>query len=90
MIQILLIKLWLKHQQQLNYYGFGFDTEIIEVAQDSKIINSDQGNYSVPRSDKAKTRRSRDGTKVKKGNKWFFGYKLHQIMDLTYQLIKII
>ena len=42
------------------------------------------------RSDKAKTRRSRDGTKVKKGNKWFFGYKLHQIMDLTYQLIKII
>ena len=48
MIQILLIKLWLKHQQQLNYYGFGFDTEIIEVAQDSKIINSYQGNYSAP------------------------------------------
>ena len=80
--------LWLKHQQQLNNYGFKFDDDIIEIAQDSKIITSDQGNYSAPRGDEAKTRRSRHGTRVKKGNKWFFGYKLHQIMDLTYQLIR--
>jgi len=80
--------IWLKHQQQLDCYGFGFDKDIVEIAQDSKIINSDQGNYNNPRGDKAKTRRSRDGTRVKKGNKWFFGYKLHQIMDLTYQLIR--
>jgi len=84
----ILTNLWLKHQQQLNFYGFQFDDDIIEIAQDSKIITTNQGNYSAPRGDEAKTRRSRDGTRVKKGNKWFFGYKLHQIMDLTYQLIR--
>ena len=85
----LLFPIWEVHQQQLDSYGFGFTSDVLEIGQDSKIIETNQGNYSAPRGNKAKTRRSKDGTRVKKGNKWFFGYKLHQIMDLTYQMIRI-
>jgi len=50
------------------FYGLGFTDDIHEIAQDSKRITSDQGDYSDPRSDKAKTRRSREGTRTKKEN----------------------
>ncbi len=38
--------------------------------------------------DEAKTRRSRDGTWTKKGGKSHFGYKLHNIIDRDYELIR--
>ena len=81
-------KIWETHQLQLDSYGFGFTEDYQKIAQDSKIITTNQGNYSSPRGDKAKTRRSRDGTSTKKGDDWYFGYKIHQVMDLDCQLIR--
>jgi len=65
---------------------FSFDNFNI-YAQDATFIHCNQGSYLAPRGDKARTRRSRDGTSSKKGNEWHFGYKLHQVMDLKSQLI---
>ena len=42
-----------------------------------------------PRGDEAKTRRSKDGTWVKKGKKSYFGYKLHTKEDCDFGLILI-
>lgn len=81
-------KIWQTHQSQLDLYGYGFTEDVKKIAQDSKIITTNQGNYHSPRGDEAKTRRSRDGTSTKKGDKWYFGYKIHQVMDLDYQLIR--
>jgi len=81
-------QIWQTHQLQLDFYGFGFKDDIREIAQDSKIVTTNQGDIRAPRGDEAKTRRSRDGTRTKKGNQWYFGYKLHQIIDLTHQLIR--
>ncbi len=38
--------------------------------------------------DEAKTRISRDGTWTKKGGKFHFGYKFHNIIDIDYELIR--
>jgi IS5 family transposase len=53
------------------------------VIQDATIITSDPGHAKsdVPRGEEAKTRRSRDGTWAKKGNKSEFGYKGHIKVD---------
>jgi IS5 family transposase len=41
-------------------------------------------------SQEAKTRRSRDGTWARKGDKLHFGYKLHNNVDKQYSLIRAI
>lgn len=58
--------------------------------QDASIITSVPGHAPAdkPRGDAAKTRKSRDGSWVKKGNKSQFGYKLHSSIDKEYQFIR--
>jgi len=60
------------------------------VIQDATFITADPGHSSsdMPRGKEAKTRRSRDGTWAKKGDRSFFGYKLHILMDKDHQLIR--
>jgi len=60
------------------------------MIQDATFIHSDPGHAKAdkPRGDEAKTRRSRDGTWTKKGDKSHFGYKLHNIIDRNYELIR--
>jgi hypothetical protein len=61
---------------------------MVPVAQDAQFIESCEGNPSLPRGSYAKTRRSRDGTKSHKHGRWYFGYKIHILMDLEFQLIR--
>ena len=60
------------------------------MVQDASFITSDPGHAGAdkPRGEEAKTRRSRDGAWVKKGDKSVFGYKLHMKMDLDHGLIR--
>lgn len=60
------------------------------MIQDATFIHSDPGHAKAdkPRGNEAKTRRSRDWTWTKKGNKSYFGYKLHSIIDKDYELIR--
>jgi IS5 family transposase len=44
--------------------------------------------YDKPRGEEAKTRRSRDGILMTKNKETHFGYKMHMVMDLTWQLIR--
>jgi hypothetical protein len=67
--------IWQKHQQQLDSYGFRFSKDIIEITQDSKIITSDQGNYSALQGNEAKIRRSHQGIHVKREKNGFLGSK---------------
>jgi len=83
----LIPELWKVHYNQIVFLGHYNPQEFHEFAQDAKFITSDQGKISTPRGNQACTRRSRDGTRSKKGDKWYFRYKLHQLMDLKSQLI---
>jgi IS5 family transposase len=58
--------------------------------QDASFITSDSGHAQAdkPRGDAAKTRRSRDRTWARKGNKSEFGYKLHSLIDKEYQFVR--
>ncbi len=58
--------------------------------QDATFITADPGhaNADKPRGDKAKTRRSRDGTWAKKNSKSYFGYKLYSEVDRDHGLIR--
>ncbi len=60
------------------------------MIQDATFIHSNPGHAKAdePRGKEAKTRRSKDGTWTKKGDKSFFGYKLHTIIDKDYELIR--
>jgi len=60
------------------------------VIQDATFITADPGHSSsdTPGDEEVKTRRSREGTWAKKGDKSFFGYKLHILMDKDHQLIR--
>jgi len=60
------------------------------VIQDASFITADPGHApaDTPRGDQAETRRSRDGTRAKKGSKSQFGYKLHILLDKNSQLIR--
>jgi len=53
-------------------------------------ITSEPGHAhaDTPRGDQAKTRRSHDGTRTKKGSKSYFGYKLHILQDKDHQRIR--
>ena len=60
------------------------------IMQDASFITSDPGHAKsgTPRGEEAKTRRSKDGTWAKKGEKSYFGYKLHGAMDEDFGLIR--
>jgi IS5 family transposase len=60
------------------------------VIQDAMFVTSDPGHAKAdePRGDEAKTRRSKDGTWMKKGSKLFFGFKQHTKVDVEYGLIR--
>jgi IS5 family transposase len=79
--------IWDELQRQLDEQGYSIKRGTI---QDASIITSDPGHAPAdkPRGDAAKTRRSRDGSWVKKGTKSQLGYKLHSIIDKEYQFIR--
>ena len=80
-------EIWRELQRQLDEKGLKVRKGVI---QDATFITADPGhaNADTPRGDDAKTRRSKDGTWVKKGNKSYFGYKLHTKPDIEFGLIR--
>ena len=78
---------WAELQRQLDAKGLKIRRGIV---QDATFIEADPGSSESkkPRGDEAKTRRSKDGTWAKKGNETHFGYKLHQVTDIDYSLIR--
>jgi IS5 family transposase len=59
--------------------------------QDATFITADPGAPGDrPAGDNARTRRSKDGTWTKKGDKFYFGYKLHNNVDVEFGLIRTI
>ena len=80
-------ELWDELQRQLDLMGLNVKSGTI---QDATFITADPGHAKIdkPRGDEAKTRRSRDGTWTKKGNKSYFGHKLHSKVDVDYGLIR--
>ena len=79
--------IWDELQRQLDEKGYSIKRGTI---QDATFITSDPGHAPAdrPRGDEAKTRRSRDGTWMKKGKKSEFGYKLHSLIDKDHQFIR--
>lgn len=80
-------EIWQELQRQLDSIGLKVKKGVI---QDATFITSDPGHAKAdkPRGDKAKTRRSKDGTWTKKNSKSYFGYKLHSKSDVDYGLIR--
>jgi IS5 family transposase len=59
--------------------------------QDATFITADPGAPGDrPAGDNARTRRSKDGTWTKKGEEFYFGYKLHNKVDVEFGLIRAI
>jgi len=57
--------------------------------QDATFITSDPGRSgNKSRGNEARTRRSKDGTWAKKGEEFYFGYKLHNKVDVEFGLIR--
>jgi IS5 family transposase len=57
--------------------------------QDATFITTDPGAPgNRPAGDNARTRRSKDGTWTKKGDQFYFGYKLHNKVDVEFGLIR--
>lgn len=79
--------IWDELQKQFDAKGLKIKKGMI---QDATFIQSDPGHAKAdtPRDDEAKTRRSKDGTWSKKGSKSYFGYKLHTIIDVDFELIR--
>jgi len=76
---------WDELQRQLDILGLKVKRGTI---QDATFIEADPGSSKKPRGGEAKSRRSKDGTWAKKGKETHFGYKLHQITDIDYCLIR--
>ena len=76
---------WAELQGQMDAMGLQVKRGTV---QDATFIEADPGSSKKPRGKNAKTRRSRDGTWAVKGKESHFGYKLHQITDLDYCLIR--
>jgi len=76
-------EIWAELQRQLDEKGLTVKKGVI---QDASVITSDPGraNKNKPRGKDAKTRRSKDGTWERKGDKVQFGYKLHSKADVDY------
>jgi len=79
--------IWTELQRQLDAFGLKVKQG---VAQDATFITADPGHAKAdkPRGEEAETRRSKDGTWVKKGSKSYFGYKLHTKLDMEHGLIR--
>ena len=79
-------EVWKELIRQLDEMGLKVKKGMI---QDATFITADPGHARAdkPRGEKAKTRRNKDGTWAKKGNKSYFGYKLHPIVDEEFNLI---
>jgi transposase, IS5 family len=59
--------------------------------QDATFITADPGaSGNKPGGENARTRQSKDGTWAKKGDEFYFGYKLHNKVDVQYGLIRAI
>lgn len=78
---------WNELQRQIMERGLTIKRGMI---QDASFILADPGHAKMdePRGKEAKTRRSKDGTWAKKGQKSHFGYKLHTIVDKETQIIR--
>lgn len=80
--------IWAELQRQLDVKGLG---EGKETAQDASLVTADPGqSSSKPRGDAASTRRSRDGTWVKRQKESVFGFKLHVKTGLDRGLIRAV
>jgi len=80
--------IWQELQRQLDAKGLVVKEGSI---QDATFITSDPGRSgNKPRGDQARTRRSKDGTWTKKGDEFYFGYKLHNKVDVEFGLIRAI
>jgi len=79
--------IWAELQRQLDALGLRVRKGVV---QDATFITADPGHAKAdtPRGKEAKTRRSADGTWAKKGNKSYFGYKLHSKIDTDFGLIR--
>ncbi|WP_067092574.1 IS5 family transposase [Methanobrevibacter curvatus] len=79
--------IWEELQKQLDEKGFKIKKGAI---QDATFITTDPGHQKAdePRGEQAKTRRSKDGAWTKKGEKSFFGFKLHTKVDMEHQFIR--
>jgi len=67
-------EVWGELQRQLDAKGLRVRKGVV---QDASFITADPGHAraGTPRGTEAKTRRSRDGSWTKKGNRSYFGYK---------------
>ena len=80
--------IWQELQRQLDAKGLVVREGSI---QDATFITADPGGSgNKPRGREARTRRSKDGTWAKKGDEFYFGYKLHNKVDIQYGLIRAI
>jgi IS5 family transposase len=82
---ILIYDIWDCHQKQLDSLGYELQ---FATAIDASYLDTNRGAYGKLRGDEAKTRRSKDGVSATKNKEKHFGYKMHIIMDLMYQLIR--
>jgi len=78
-------KIWSHHQDQLDMLGYVMGKEL---GIDAAFLDANQGNFSNPRGEHAKTRRIKDGEKMTKNKEHHFGYKNHVAIDLKFQLIR--
>jgi IS5 family transposase len=84
----LLNAIWQELQRQLDAKGLTVKEGCI---QDATVITSDPGRSgNKKRGGEARTRRSKDGTWAKTGEEFYFGYKLHDKVDVGYGLIRAI
>jgi IS5 family transposase len=82
----LLDAIWQELQRQMDAKGLTVKEGCI---LDATFITSDPGRSgNKSRGDDARTRRSKDGTWAKKGEEFYFGYKLHNKVDVGYGLIR--
>jgi|GEM_PF-6869219 len=79
--------LWSDLQQQLDARGLTIRRGVLQHATS---ITPDPGHATAdaPRGEQARTRRTRDGTRAKKGKKSQFGFKLDTLIDKEWQLIR--
>lgn len=80
-------ELWKELQRQLEEKDLKVKKGVI---QDATFITADPGHAKAdePRGGEAKTRRSKDGTWMKKASKSYFGFKLHMKTDTDFGLIR--
>jgi len=79
--------IWTELQRQLDSLGLKVKQGVV---QDATFITADPGHAkaATPRGEDAKTRRSKEGSWTKKGNRSYFGYKLHSKVDTDFWLIR--